>query len=148
VILAIDFDGTLVSQFRPYDDLTSPLQLNPGARGALVALKAAGHTIVVFSARASAWVRLDPRTDPLVRAGARKVDLADWYRKQPLHEARYQEMVKFCREELAGLVDAVDDGLQGKPQADVFIDDRALRYDPGGNFGYTWDEIRSVYGRE
>lgn len=146
MIFAIDFDGTLVSQDRPYDDLETPLQLLPGAKEALRSLKAAGHTVVVFSARASAWLRIDPLKDPLVTKGLKKVDFAEWQRKQPLHEARYQEMRTFCHEELAGLVDAVDDGVQGKPQADVFIDDRAIRFDAGAHVGFDWNEIRSVYG--
>ena len=40
MIIAIDFDGTLVSQERDYDDVTSPLLMLPGALAALRAFVA------------------------------------------------------------------------------------------------------------
>ena len=40
--VGIDFDGTVVSQDRPYADVVSPLEFVPGAKEGLLALKAAG----------------------------------------------------------------------------------------------------------
>ena len=142
MIIAIDFDGTLVSQERDYDDVTSPLLMLPGALAALRAFKQADHTVLVYSARANRALRLDPMLDPLVRAGHRKAAEAQrWARSKPLAEARYRHMVEFCTQKLKGLVDAVDDGGQGKPMADLFIDDRAVCYGP-----LSWAQIAQEYG--
>ena len=146
MIVAIDFDSTLVDEWgRRFDDVTSPLKLMGGARKALVAMKAAGHVVLVYSARANRALREDPMLDPLARVGAVKVDIVQWTKEQPLHEARYQQMVQFCATTLKGLVDAVDDGGQGKPVADLYIDDRALRFG-GGVDGHSWFDIARQFG--
>ena len=146
MIIGLDFDGVVVSQERSYTDVTSPLVFMPGAREGLAALKAAGHTILLYSARACLALRTDPQLDPLVRAGVRRVDLAAWKAAQELHEARYQQMVAFVEEELTGLIDAIDDGRQGKPAGvDLFIDDRVVRYGYG-SMALGWDGIARLYG--
>ncbi len=143
MILAIDLDNTVVVQDgRAYEDVSTPLEFMPGALDALRALKRAGHVIVIYSARANRALRHHPSFDPLVRKGIRKVDWAEWGRSSEINTARYIQMVEFCRTELAGIVDAVDNGYQGKPSADLFIDDKALR------FGYDagWATIAQTYG--
>lgn len=145
MIWAIDFDGCLISQDRPYDDLETPLQLLPGARRALLFLKEAGHTLLLYSARARASLRIDPNLDPLVRAGARGLDLKRWVKNQPLNEARYQQMISFVEQELPGVFDAIDDGVQGKPGADIYLDDKALRLGVGP-YSVDWDEVAIMYG--
>lgn len=146
MIIAIDFDSTLVDEWgRKFADTTSPLKLMSGARKALESMKAAGHLVVVASARANRALREDPMLDPLARVGAVKVDRKAWDAEQPLHEARYQQMVQFCATTLNGLVDAVDDGGQGKPAADLYIDDRALRFG-GGVDGHSWFDIARQFG--
>jgi hypothetical protein len=144
VILALDFDGTLVESV-PFADVTTPLRLHPGAREALQSLRRAGHIIVVYSARANRALRVSPHLDPLVRLGLRRVDTVQWLTAQPLHQARYEQMLRFCDRELRGLVDAVDDGEQGKPVADVYVDDRALRYGHGHD-GNLWSDLALHYG--
>lgn len=145
MILGIDFDGTVVLQDgRPYDDLETPLAFMPGAREALESLKRAGHVLVLFSARANRALRMDPSFDPLVRAGVRKVNTKAWLESQQLNEARYQQMVAFAENELSGVFDAIDDGMQGKPSVDLFIDDKALIY--GGSVGMGWHEIDELLG--
>ena len=146
MIICIDFDSTLVDEWgRRFSDTTSPLKLMHGARKALEGMRAAGHHVVVYSARANRALRIDPELDPLARAGVVKVDRKAWDAEQPLHEARYQQIVQFCATQLKGLVDAVDDGGQGKPVADVYIDDRALRFG-GGVDGYNWFDIARQFG--
>jgi hypothetical protein len=116
-----------------------------GARKALQSMKQAGHVVLVYSARANRALREDPMLDPLARVGAVKVDIVQWTKEQPLHEARYRQMVQFCETSLRGLVDAVDDGRQGKPAADLYIDDRALRFG-GGVDGHSWLDIARQFG--
>lgn len=146
MIVCIDFDSCLVDGWgRRFDDVTSPFKLMGGARNALVAMKAAGHIVLVFSARANRALWDDPMLDPLVRVGAVKVDIGQWEKERPLHAARYLQMVQFCETSLKGLVDAVDDGRQGKPAADLYIDDRALRFG-GGVDGHSWFDVARQFG--
>ena len=146
MIIVVDFDSTLVDEWgRKFSDTTSPLKLMGGARKALQAMKAAGHVVLLYSARANRALRVDPELDPLVRAGVVRLDRKAWEAEQPLHEARYQQMVQFAATQLKGLVDAVDDGAQGKPVADLFIDDRALRFG-GGVDGHSWFDIARQFG--
>ena len=146
MIIAIDFDSTLVDEWgRRFDDVTSPFKLMGGARKALQSMKQAGHVVLVYSARANRALREDPMLDPLARIGAVKDDIVQWTKEQPLHEARYRQMVQFCETSLRGLVDAVDDGRQGKPAADLFIDDRALRFG-GGVDGHSWFDVARQFG--
>jgi hypothetical protein len=140
VILGIDFDGTVVVQDgRAYDDIKTPPRLLPGAREALKALKRAGHVLLLYSARANRALIEDPDLDPLVRAGVRRVDMVAWRRSRELNRARYGQMLAFIAAELPGIFDAVDDGHQGKPCVDLFIDDRALKFQ-------NWRGIAQVYG--
>lgn len=146
MIVAVDLDSTLVDEWgRKFSDTTSPLKLMGGARKALQAMKAAGHVVLLYSARSNRALRVDPELDPLVRAGVVRLDRKAWEAEQPLHEARYQQMVQFAATQLKGLVDAVDDGAQGKPVADLFIDDRALRFG-GGVDGHSWFDIARQFG--
>ena len=146
MIICIDFDSTLVDEWgRKFSDVTTPFKLMGSARKALEGMRAAGHHVVVYSARANRALREDPMLDPLARVGAVKVDIVQWTKEQPLHEARYRQMVQFCETSLRGLVDAVDDGRQGKPVADVYIDDRALRFG-GGVDGHNWFDIARQFG--
>ena len=147
MIIAIDFDGTIVRQDgRAYDDLDTPLEFLPGAKEGLLALKKAGHTLLLWSARMSAALLVDPSLDPLVRARVRRIDHVAWERSAPLNQARCQQMLDFIDRELPGIFAAIDDGAGGKPQVDCFIDDKALRvgYGPGAA---SWDRITYLYGQ-
>lgn len=145
MIIAIDFDDTVVEQDHPYEDLEAPLRLKPGAADGLRALKHAGHTLLLWSARANRALREDPEFNPLVRAGLTRIDRARWERMRPVNIARYNQMVAFVEVELPRIFDAVDDGVQGKPCVDLFIDDRAMRYGAGA-LGMTWRQIAHTYG--
>ena len=129
----------------PYSDVTTPLRFIEGAREGLAALKRAGHVIVLYSTRANRSGLESPTLDPLVRAGIKRVHQAAWERSQPLEHARLAQMLEFARTELHGLIDVVDDGQQGKPRADVFIDDRAIAL--GASVGTVgWNEIARRFG--
>lgn len=145
MLIAVDFDGTLVSQGRAYSDVTTPLQLLPGAKDGLLALRRAGHALLLWSGRASAALRLDPSLSPWVRSGYRQLDRERWERDRAVHEARYQQMLAFVEAELPDLFDAIDDGTGGKPDCDLFIDDKALRLGHGAT-ALTWGDIAHVYG--
>lgn len=149
--LAIDFDGTIVRQDRPYDDLETPLELivdddGVTSKDALMSLKEAGHVLLLYSARSNRSLRINPRLDPLVRAGVRKINMEKWQKSQQLHIARYQQMLDFVAVELPGIFDAIDDGKAGKPVGiDFFIDDRVLRIGTGG-LSVSWRDIMLAYG--
>lgn len=130
---------------RPYADVSTPLRFMPGAREGLIALKTAGHELLLYSARANRALRVDPALDPLVVAGKRRVNRPVWTADRVLHEARYQQMLEFVARELPGVFDAVDDGQQGKPCADLFIDDRCLRYGDGP-LSVDWNGIARFHG--
>lgn len=146
MVLAIDFDGTVVSQARAYEDLETPLQFLPGARHALLSLKKAGHLLVLWSARSSPALLVNPLLDPLVRVGVKTVDLERWDDMLPVHRARQRQMLDFVGRELPGVFAAIDDGAAGKlPGVDLFIDDRVLRLGQGTG-GFGWDAVADMYG--
>lgn len=143
MLIAVDFDGVIVSKDRPFADTVSPLRLMPMAKEGLKALKAAGHTLLLYSARSNRALLYTPEWDPLVRAGKRRPSAAAWDEARALHWARYRQMLEFVSSQLDGLIDAVDDGLQGKPLADLFIDDRSMEFGVGAN---GWADLIHLYG--
>jgi len=146
MIIAVDFDGTIVSQDRDYEDLTTPLRFMPDALEALRALKDAGHQIIVYSARANLALRQDPRLDPLARVGKKLVKVGEAFqRSRELNEARYVQMLEFIDRYLGDIVDSVDDGLCGKVSADLYIDDKAIRLGHGPG-AMSWLEMAEEYG--
>jgi len=145
MLLAIDFDGTVVDRGGSYSDLAAPLRLMPGAKAGLRALKKAGHVLLLYSARANRALREDPQLDPMVRAGVRTVHRRAWTEDRELNQARYQQMIEFVSKELPGVFDAIDDGVQGKPIVDLFIDDAAVRLGQGPT-AVDWVKIAGMYG--
>jgi len=143
VIVAIDFDGTVVEQ-EPYSHV-GPLVLRAGAREGLAALKRAGHVLLLWSARSNRALQHLPELDPLVRAGA-AAPASTTYADRVLAKARQRAMVEFVARELPGVFDAVDDGRQGKPLADLFLDDRAVRIGHGPT-AMSWGEVARIYGQ-
>lgn len=140
--IACDFDGTLVSQARPYSDIMTPLEWIDGAKEAIVTLKAAGHMLVLWSSRASRALLYDPTLDPLVRAGVVQVHRQQWLESRALNLARYHEMLAFVNREIPGVFDAIDDGSAGKFSFDLVIDNKAICLRGPA----TWARIARVYG--
>jgi hypothetical protein len=145
VKIAIDWDGTIVKMDRPYNDLETPPQFMDGAERALRSLKAAGHILLLWSARSSRALLFDPLLDPLIRSGAVPLDMDRWRSSQALNVARHRQMLDFVAERLPNVFDAIDDGAGGKPSVDTFIDDRALRLGDGMG-GVGWHSIAEMYG--
>lgn len=143
--IAIDFDGTLVRPLNP-DDPLSDVQLEPGVVDGLMSLKKAGHRLLLYSARTNRAIRQDPYLDPLVRSGAKPLDMAQWQRDSLVAQARYQQMIDFVSKYLSGIFDAIDSGEQGKPTVDLFIDDKARAFRVK-NPEKAWKKIRRKYGR-
>lgn len=146
MLLAVDFDNVIVnSKHRAYADVSTPLEFMPGAKEGLLALKRAGHTLLLYSARSNRALLFTSEWDPLVRAGVKRPNEATWAQSKELHWARYRQMVEFIDQHLPSVFDAIDDGLQGKPTADVFIDDRALSFGDGAD-RLGWKQIALLYG--
>lgn len=143
--IAIDYDGTIVKMNRPYNDLDTPPEFMEGAERALRSLKAAGHILLLWSARSSRALLFDPMLDPLIRAGAMPLDVNRWRSSQALNVARHRQMLDFVGQYLPNVFDAIDDGAGGKPSVDCFIDDRALRLGDGMG-GIGWWSIEEMYG--
>lgn len=139
--IAIDFDDTIVKQNKPYDQTDGKFDFVAGAKEALQSLKAAGHILLLWSARASKHHRFNIRLDPLY--AVKPWEPKDLERFYAVNQARFKEMVEFVQRELPGIFDAIDEGTAGKPTVDMFIDDRACRL---GSTGSSWDEIRETYG--
>lgn len=100
-IAVIDFDGTLCKFAFPD---VGPIE--PNVREALETLKTAGYTIQIHSCRtATYWDREDER-----RAHIKLIQ--DFMKK---HSLPYDKLIM--------------DITKDKPIADVYIDDRAIRYD-------------------
>ena len=146
MLIAIDFDATLVKADRPYDDVTTPLEWIDGAKDAVLSLHRAGHTLLLFSARTNRSLLYSVNWDPLVAAGLKR-PVEPTPEARAIHWARYFQMLDFLEAEVPGVL-VVDPGLQGKPTADVFIDDRALAFSPRGTSGYTWTMIRELHGAD
>lgn len=146
MLIAVDFDGTIVEEDgRPFADTTSPLKFLPGAREALLSLKRAQHTLLLWSCRSNRALLQDPNLDPLVRAGVRRSKMPRWEAELTVHFARLRQMERFVEAHLAGVFAAIDDGVQGKPCADLFIDNRALRYGFGPD-AVGWQGVQVLYG--
>jgi hypothetical protein len=139
VLFAIDGDGTLFMD-RPYEDVDTPLELRAGCRVALESMKAAGHVHLLWTARGNRSLLFTPTWDPLVANGTTRFSEKAWRAARDLHWARWQHVCRFVREELDGLIDAIDPGLQGKPLVDIFLDDRT----PAGPV--DWRDLRLRYG--
>lgn len=144
--IAIDFDGTIVMPVGDPEDPLAPVQLQEGVADGLISLKRAGHKLLLYSARANRALRIDPYLNPLIRNGALELDLDKWQRNQPMFEARYQQMLDFVSKMLPGVFDGIDDGQQGKPNVDMFIDDKG-RIFKVKNPAKAWKKIAKKYGR-
>lgn len=105
--IAIDFDGTIADT-----DFPTIKGIKPGAREALALFRTLGFQVVVWSCRTCHW-------DYEVYGGTRD---------QPtLERDRVKDMIA-CLDAHGIEYDEVDDGSKGKPGADLYIDDKGLRF--------------------
>ena len=54
-------------------------------------------------------------------------------------------LIDFANDRLPDVFDAIDDGVQGKPSADLYLDDKALCLGYGA-YGVDWGEVITMYG--
>lgn len=112
-IIAIDFDGTLCDHQFP-----SIGPMKPGARDAVARLKSLGFYIIIWTCRTCHWnyevFGGDPTTHTFDRPAVK--DMIAWL---AANEIPYDE---------------IDDGSRGKPLADLYIDDKAIRFDENTNW--------------
>ncbi|MCU1285910.1 MAG: Haloacid dehalogenase domain protein hydrolase type 3 [Acidobacteriales bacterium] len=111
-LIAVDFDGTIVEHMFP---AIGPLKA--GVKEALTRFRELGYELIIYSCRGSKWY---PEVYP------------------PEQTARcFKEMVEFLHANEIPF-DMVDDGELGKPFADYYIDDRAVRFEN------NWDQIKNA----
>ncbi len=112
MIFAVDFDGTIVTD--------GTLSTRPGAVQAIKAMHRLGHRIIIHSVR-------------LTKPWFENLDDPDWGG----YKERYRELLNVLkRHKLDEIVELWE--YPGKPDADVFIDDKAMKPD--------WDDIFGIYG--
>ena len=128
VRLALDFDGTLTEP-------GTPLRLRPGAREAVLAFKAAGHHLILHSARCT--LECGPALDD---EATRYWETGEVPERVRIQWTLFAEMRAFLKTQ--GLWSAFDEVWQspGKPHADVFIDDLSEQPD--------WKALSSEFGRQ
>lgn len=143
MIIAVDFDGTVIERPKDPGDLEEVWVVMPGAREALSALKVAEHTLILTSCRANLACRKDWRLNPLWKSGQVPLDKPYWAEERAQWEAGYRRMVEFVAKELPDVFDAIDDGEQGKVLADLYLDDKGYRI----GFG-SWAEVAEEYGMQ
>jgi len=99
--IAIDFDGVIHEYSKGWNggEIYDPPVV--GAKEALEALKAKGHTLYLFTTRTNTMFRKKDEPD-------QKVMIEEWMKR---HEIPFDKIWTF-----------------GKPMADIFIDDRALSF--------------------
>jgi hypothetical protein len=112
-VIAIDFDGTLCQHQFP--TIGEP---QIGVKEAVERLKALGFYILIWSCRTSHWnyevFGGDPSIHPFERPHVKA--MKDWLDANGIP------------------YDEIDDGSRGKPLADFYIDDKAVRFDENTNW--------------
>lgn len=109
--IVVDFDGTIAGD--KYPDIGKPL---PGVKVALQKLLDAGYEVVIYSARTR---KNDGRPNHV--AGDQIEKIKKWLKENDIPHTR------------------LDDGYNGKPHAEHYIDNKALHY--GGDD--DWESISS-----
>jgi hydroxymethylpyrimidine pyrophosphatase-like HAD family hydrolase len=117
-LIAVDFDGT-IADFK-FPAIGDP---KPGAREALEAFRAMGYRIMIYTCRTSRYY-------PEIFA------TSDDYNENVMGRTTVVAMKNWLDEHQIPY-DDIDDGSLGKPLANVYIDDKGLR------FSDNWEEIQT-----
>lgn len=105
--ICIDFDGTIVDHEFPWIG-----KLKPGVREALQLFRALGYRILISSCRTSNW---------------HKEEFGHVDEGPAMQRPIVKDMIEALNK--ADIpYDVVDDGSKGKPFADLYIDDKGLRF--------------------
>ena len=115
MVVAVDFDGTIVDNSHP-----SVGAIKPGVKAALAALRAQGHIIVIWSCR---------------------TNLVPYKQSEENHRKCIEDMFNALVDNDIPF-DYIDNGMQGKVAADVYVDDRSLRFE--GSWKDTYDSIQKI----
>ncbi len=144
MIISVEFDRALAA---PHAYAAEEVRLRQSAVNALVALRRAGHVLIVTSPRSNLAARVDPSLNPLVRAGAVRIDPKTWAASRETHSRRYTAMLRALKP-LGALIAAVDDGAQGPLLVDMAItgdtvvNGRSMATEPRR----AWAELALTYG--
>jgi hypothetical protein len=119
--IAIDFDGVIHEYSKGWNggEIYDPPVV--GAKEALEALKAKGHTLYLFTTRTNTMFRKKDEPD-------QKIMIEAWMKK---HEIPFDKIWTF-----------------GKPMADLFIDDRALSFKGDWNDTLEQVEVFKVWNKQ
>lgn len=115
--IAVDFDGTLCDHAFPNIGA-----VKPGAREALEMFRSLGYHIIIWSCRSCHYFYE-------IFGGSADTPV--------LERQRMKEMIAFLDVESIPY-DSIDDGSKGKPSADFYIDDKAIR------FQNNWPQITAL----
>ena len=127
--VAVDFDGTLCDHEFPRIG-----KVKKGAREALETLRALGYRIVIWSCRTSKH-----NAEEFAERNADGTINLHWL-ANPMSRPTVGGMVAFLSDE--GIpYDEIDDGSKGKPFAEFYLDDKAIRVQD------NWAEIAAAIGR-
>lgn len=112
-IIAIDFDGTICDHAFP--KIGDP---KAGVKDAIHRLRNMGFYVIIWTCRTCHWnyevFGGDPTTHTFERPAVK--DMIAWLKEQGIE------------------YDEIDDGSRGKPLADYYIDDKAVRFDENTNW--------------
>lgn len=112
--IAVDFDGTICDHAFPHIG-----KIKSGVKEALTIFKELGYLICIWSCRTCHY----------------HYDIFGGNETIPtLERERVVEMIQFLKDNEIPY-DFIDDGSKGKPSADFYIDDKAIRYQN------NWDAI-------
>lgn len=108
--ICVDFDGTICDHEFPKIG-----KVKPGAKEALETFKRLGYYIIIWSCRTCSW-------DKEIFNLPEEMDC------HSLERLHVKNMVEYLAQEQIPY-DIIDDGFKGKPVADFYIDDKAIRFD-------------------
>ena len=117
-VITIDFDGTLVDW-----DYPSCGKPKDGAREALTLLRFLGYYVLIWSCRTCNWF---PEVFPPPGLTREKL-ISDMRQSLEVAQIPYDE---------------IDDGTRGKPLADFYIDDKAIRFQD------NWPQIAQLIAQQ
>lgn len=109
--IAVDFDGTICDF--AYPDIGKP---KAGVREALQRFLELGYEVIIYSCRTCSW-------DTEIFGGG-----------EPMARKVVKQMIEFLNDHKIPYT-AIDDGSKGKPTAEYYIDDKAIRFQD------NWHEI-------
>jgi glutaredoxin len=121
--IAIDYDGTIVKHVFPLPG--EPLE---GVKEAFALFKKLGYRLLIYSCRTCRWY------PEIFRKDGEPMGL----------ECSYAQDMKRVLDENQIPYDEIDDGLKGKPVAEIYIDDKGWRFN--GNWAETAALVAALLG--